>query len=346
MSHSLDNAFAALAMHINALQLSTMCTAPHDAHIWFETPFVHVRDGFASVHEDFVEWEMTAPLEQRCDVYEKANIEDDFNNICKGLAYEAASLNDTNALKIILSERRPTLLPHFRSYIERTIRTYEDASSAEEVKRLAQLSQQKSALTDDDLKIGQLVLKKSAMLMDAVIGEGTSAAFLAGQELVFSGTHYSFAVSGNADRFLERSIRVDLPSIPYGLHLRTRKGEALARGCIVFPGSPILDQVTALFLHIKSGDEHTIVQKAVWYDPSELFANYLPPEDQPKKPERQQLTNVSTHLKDFGDVAEEINRLLPTVQTKVMQAIKGLLPRAISAGILPKDFQELKISLG
>jgi hypothetical protein len=55
-----------------------------------------------------------------------------------------------------------------------------------------------------------------------------------------------------------------------------QEGEALANGCIIFKGLPLLDQITALFITIKGGDEQTVVNTTNWFNQQPAFRKYFP----------------------------------------------------------------------
>lgn len=128
-------------------------------------------------------------------------------------------------------------------------------------------------------KIGRKVLKRSMRLMDRMIGDGSTEIFFSKQSLTFTGRKYQFEVmkKDNVDLIANAAQPHMFGAIPYVLNLRSLDGTYLAEGCVVFPGAPALDQVVALFLTIKAGNEDEIVSKTNWYNRSEAFRSSVPP---------------------------------------------------------------------
>lgn len=127
-------------------------------------------------------------------------------------------------------------------------------------------------------KIGRKVLKRSMRLMDRMIGDGSTEIFFSKQSLTFTGRKYQFEVVKKEDVDLVANAAQphSFGSIPYVLTLRSLDGTYLAQGCLVFPGTPALDQVVALFLNIKAGNEDEIVSKTNWYNRSDAFRASAP----------------------------------------------------------------------
>jgi len=67
-------------------------------------------------------------------------------------------------------------------------------------------------------------------------------------------------------------------SISWDLNIYTKLGEKIARSCITFKNSPILDQVLSVYLMIKSNNEKEILLNSGFFDREyPLFSNILDP---------------------------------------------------------------------
>ena len=55
-------------------------------------------------------------------------------------------------------------------------------------------------------------------------------------------------------------------AIPYDLHaLDKADGRVLSKGCVVIPGTPVIDQLLALILHVQDrDDEQAMIGTTVW----------------------------------------------------------------------------------
>jgi hypothetical protein len=338
-----DSSFQLLSAQVSALgktlSVDVMGTNPPDVWRWAESPFFHFSGDTDSLYPDFIEWERTAPLAHRCLTYVDIDYRNDIENVCAGLAIEAVRLGGIETLDVIFAERRPTLLSNFYDYLMRGHRVYTEAGSREALEAIARstreiLAPKTQDLKENELKIGHAILERSAELMDAIVGVGSSKAFMDGAELVFKGQKYSFSISRRDQEHVLRSVRTDTHVIPYQLKLLTNDGRYLARGCIYFEKTPLLDQVTAICVHVKAGEERAIVQTANWSDRQELFKSYVPIEDRPADLKSQSIIRQpptihqrpsSVRAPDSNDTLEtfiEAERIAPLVKEGLIRKMK------------------------
>jgi hypothetical protein len=86
---------------------------------------------------------------------------------------------------------------------------------------------------------------------------------------------FKFVLSKGASNLIERTIFPGY-STPYKLELYTKTNVHVANLCVYLEDTPVLDQVLAVSLFIRSGEEEQILEKANWSrltsDPSVLEA--------------------------------------------------------------------------
>lgn len=285
-----------VAMNLSFV-LELMCQDPPDTARWIETPFFRFDPGAGrSHHLQYMSWEQAASHEQRCCVIRDIDYAFEFLQLVQSLALETAACGGPKELDTILSRRRPTLLPNLQAFLIRGLNTFQTAGSWEAIRVTARAhmshhhprwlrsletqatnepAKTDHELTDEQKQTGELVLQRSAQLMDSFMGEGSSAAFMRGDVLLIKGDGFDFAVSKKDDNHVAKSFTTRYAHIPYNLILRTPAGTDLARGCLISKDAPILDQITNLFAHVVSGKTKEVIKITNWFDRAPGFYTAL-----------------------------------------------------------------------
>lgn len=128
------------------------------------------------------------------------------------------------------------------------------------------------------IKKGRSVVKKSLRTLERLAGSETARLFVRGEEVIVQGQEFSFRFQKNPDfdTVLSSATPEHRRHISFKLDLLTVTGDYLATGCVYMPDTPVLDQVTGLLLHVRSGNEAEIVKVTNWFDCSPDFMRYEP----------------------------------------------------------------------
>ena len=109
-------------------------------------------------------------------------------------------------------------------------------------------------------------IKRALKLMDNVGFGNDIRIFLSGDEIEVShpDSLFKFVISKGSHDLINRTISPS-HSTPYNLTLYTKTNIYVAKLCVVVKDTPVLDNVLAIAMFIKSGDEEHILKMANWY---------------------------------------------------------------------------------
>jgi hypothetical protein len=98
---------------------------------------------------------------------------------------------------------------------------------------------------------GRRALRRSITLFRMLRPESEIKTFLSGEPLIVQGHQFDYRLQ-KRNNLLHHSMNPNSAHIPYDLHILDKiSGKSLARGCIVIPDTPVIDQVLALILHVQ-----------------------------------------------------------------------------------------------
>lgn len=117
----------------------------------------------------------------------------------------------------------------------------------------------------------ELSLERSIALFRRFRPEHEIRAFLAGNPIRVQGYHYDYHVKKTVDP-LTHTRDPSWFHVPYDLRLVRKDGRVLAKGCVVVPDTPVIDQLLALILHVKDrAEEVNLLMTTNWTPrPAEL----------------------------------------------------------------------------
>ena len=114
-------------------------------------------------------------------------------------------------------------------------------------------------------------LFKSVRLFENLFGLNKIQLFMNGQSFEIEGKRYNYRISKNHFGLLEHTQNPRTSHIPYKLEILGKNGLVLAQGCTVFKNTPIVDQITALLLHITGGEEEHILKNCNLFNIQDNF---------------------------------------------------------------------------
>jgi len=102
-------------------------------------------------------------------------------------------------------------------------------------------------------------LWKSIRLYDSLFGMDDIKVFLDGGSFIIEGELFDYRISRKTStNLLDHTGNPGSMFIPYLLEWLNKDAEVLFQGCTVFRNTPVIDQITALALHIKSDEEYVL----------------------------------------------------------------------------------------
>lgn len=114
---------------------------------------------------------------------------------------------------------------------------------------------------------GRRALRRSLDLFRRFRPEEELRTFLDGKPLVIHGHEYDYRVRKSTN-LLRHTMNPTSPHIPYDLHIMDKQGNVLAKGCVVFPKTPVIDQLLALIFHVQDvQEEQRIIAITNWSPP-------------------------------------------------------------------------------
>ena len=118
-------------------------------------------------------------------------------------------------------------------------------------------------------------LWKSIRLFEDLFGINQIKLFLNGESFDIQGRVFNYRISKNRYGLIEHTQNPKTSHIPYKLEVLNKNGLVLFQGCTVFKNTPIVDQITALLLHITSGEEEHVLKNMNLFNIHENFYNDL-----------------------------------------------------------------------
>ena len=153
-----------------------------------------------------------------------------------------SSPSEASAITEIFSERR-------RQYI-----------AAAQRLAITQLSTLEGTLTRHKIKVvreQQKIARRAAASAESILGAESVRIFARGDPVFLSGHLFVFAVTGSALAIGNGATTIAL--------LKTEDRKPLAGLCLYFDGTPALDQLAAIALHIRAGEELDLVDAGNLY---------------------------------------------------------------------------------
>ena len=93
--------------------------------------------------------------------------------------------------------------------------------------------------------------------------------------MIIEGELFNWEIKVSQNSCIKYSEKMDSYSINYKFWVLTKENERIARLCIVYKDSPILDQVLSNVLNIKTGNEHYILKNSGIFDRGPLYKLFL-----------------------------------------------------------------------
>jgi len=126
-------------------------------------------------------------------------------------------------------------------------------------------------------KQAQKVMKRSVATMEKIIGHENVSLFFAKDGFDITGNKFIFRFTKSKSiNLVSNAMSPEkYHSVPYKLSLHSLDGAYLATGCIYIDATPALDQITAVVLNIKSGNEINLVKTTNWFNYDQTFTQIL-----------------------------------------------------------------------
>lgn len=111
-------------------------------------------------------------------------------------------------------------------------------------------------------------IKKAVKLLTRFGADHNARLLVSGEEVVISHPDSAFQFRLQAHKgegwLVQRTV---MPGghVPYQLTLQTKAGDYLARLCVLFDKTPVLDQLLALTMFVQTGNERDLLEKANWF---------------------------------------------------------------------------------
>jgi hypothetical protein len=111
---------------------------------------------------------------------------------------------------------------------------------------------------------GRRALRRSLALFHRFRPATEIKTFLDGRPLIIPGHRFDYRLQKRGD-LLQHTMNPNSSHIPYDLQLFDKSGQFLAHGCLVIPGTPVIDQMLALILHVQDVDEEwAVIRTTNW----------------------------------------------------------------------------------
>jgi len=114
-----------------------------------------------------------------------------------------------------------------------------------------------------DRQRGMRVMRRSSELFKHHLGEHNLKAFLSGNAFVVEGKEFNYRIRKSAHvDLLKQAAFPTTHHVPYNLELLDKENKFLGSVCVYFDGTPALDQIVAMVLHVRHDEERRLLAKA------------------------------------------------------------------------------------
>jgi len=122
-------------------------------------------------------------------------------------------------------------------------------------------------ITKRDRRQARGAIKKALRLFSRTGTEDNARLLASGREVVLEHPEspFKFVLRPYAGGWLETKTAKPGGHVPYQLSLLTKDDVFLSRLCVLFDRTPVLDQLLALTMFVRAGDEMELLQKANWF---------------------------------------------------------------------------------
>lgn len=163
---------------------------------------------------------------------------------------------------------------HDRKAVHRLAPERQDATVAALTEQVMRLRKRKAQQQESYLRRkARAAIKKATQLFCKLGQEKNLKLFVTGKEVEISNddSPFKFVLKPlHEANWLEQRSLKGHSHTPYDLALLTKDNVHLARLCVYFDDTPVLDQLLALTLFVEAGDEMELLQKANWFGFSDL----------------------------------------------------------------------------
>lgn len=135
--------------------------------------------------------------------------------------------------------------------------------SLNEVRQIEQRKQYKNKFDKKSKKNARKAITRAVNLFGKFFNKDDIEGFIKGYEYVIEGKKFNYRLT-KTDRtnLLLNTISPNNIHIPYDLEITNKDNIVLAKACYLFENTPIIDQIIAFTMMIKSGNEDEFIQKA------------------------------------------------------------------------------------
>lgn len=113
---------------------------------------------------------------------------------------------------------------------------------------------------------------KSVSFLERVLGKNNVELFLKGNSIEIKGKEFNWVISRDQQtNLLSHTAWPVTIHIPYKLEVYDKDGIYLGKGCVYFEQTPVLDQIAALALFIKSENEEDVLKEMNFFDVSDSY---------------------------------------------------------------------------
>lgn len=167
-------------------------------------------------------------------------------------------------------------------------------------------------LTATEKKTARKSITRAMNLFGKFFNKSDIEGFIKGHEYIVEGEKFDYRLTkGDRTNILQHTLNPKSVHIPYDLEITTKSGIVLAKACYLFENTPIIDQIIAFTMMIKSGSEDEFLQKAnmfqrtAHYQDSDLakFKNNIVPVGGDLDP---RFDNIVSMMNDVSEYIEPI----------------------------------------
>jgi hypothetical protein len=103
-------------------------------------------------------------------------------------------------------------------------------------------------------------LWRSIRLFENLFGIAQIKIFIDGGTFEIEGRKFNYRISKKKyNTLIDKTAHINMICVPYNLEVLSKQGLVLFEGCTVFRDTPIVDQITALILHIRDNEENVLL---------------------------------------------------------------------------------------
>jgi hypothetical protein len=117
-----------------------------------------------------------------------------------------------------------------------------------------------------EISFAKKAIRKGLKMLNNFISNDDFRLFSNGNGFIIEGDKFNYCFKKSHTEFIQHTLNPNGSHIPFDMMILNKENIELCKACIYFNETPIIDQLLAIVLHLKSGNESEILNTANYYN--------------------------------------------------------------------------------